>query len=79
MVLVWLGPSSQLGEALATATGQWLVSHPPTVTVKLHELALPVPSTARHVTVVGPHGKVLPDGGTHEKLAMPHGSEAAAM
>ncbi len=77
MVLVWFGPSSQLGEALATALGHSLPH--PTVTVKLHELALPVPSTARHVTVVEPHGKVLPDGGAQSKLAMPHGSEAAAM
>jgi hypothetical protein len=49
------------------------------VTVKLHEFALPDPSVARHVAVVVPHGKVLPDGGVQSKLAMPHGSEAAAM
>ena len=50
-----------------------------TVTVKLHELEFPAPSTAVQVTVVVPIGNVLPDGGVQLKLKRPHASEAAAM
>jgi hypothetical protein len=79
MTMVWSCPGViwQFGPALATAIGHALAEF--TVTWKVQEFALPVPSVARQVTVVTPGGNVLPDGGVQTKLAMPHGSEAPAL
>jgi len=42
-----------------------------TVTVKLQEAELPLPSTAVQVTVVLPIGNDVPDAGVHEELTLP--------
>ena len=78
MVLVWFGVNWTLGEAFATAVGHRLLLPQLTVTVKLQTAVLPEASLAVQVTVVVPHGKVLPEGGTQLKLARPHASVALA-
>jgi len=50
-----------------------------TSTVKVHPLELPTESVDLQRTVVAPIGKVLPEFGEQSKVAMPQGSEAAAV
>ena len=47
-----------------------------TVIVKLQVFVFPLTSDAVQTTVVTPIGKVLPEGGEHEKLLIPHTSLA---